>query len=321
MDAAKKVVLVISVLLIAPPRYNAGPRKQEPDQPIRLGTELIVLDAQVLNKKTGQPVAGLAKEDFALTEDGAKQQITNFSFDKSPLSIVLLLDVSGSVQLVIDQIRDRGLMALERLKPEDEVAVVVFGESLELTQEFTRDRKLVAKKIGEIGRLAPAMRSATFIDEAVYQSAAHLLKSSGTATSRVIIAVTDNIQSPNPAGHTRTEALEREYESGTTVCGLIVGDFDLRAGVYKQRGLRIDDPIGVFASETGGLFVKTGKEDASARLGDLIDRLRTRYSFGYVSTNQKRDGKFRRIKLKASDSVDKREGGINVVTRRGYYAK
>ena len=318
MDAPRTFALMITLLLLAPTRHGLDMQKQESDQTIKIGTELVVLDAQVLNKKTGQPVSGLAKEDLVLTEDGVKQQISHFSFDKAPLSIILMLDVSGSVQMVLDQIRDKGLQALERLKPEDEVAVVLFGEWFELTQEFTRDRKLAARKIGELGRLAQSMRAATFIDEAVYQSAAHLLKSSTPGASRVIIAVTDNIQSPNAAGHTRTGALERLYESGATVCGLIVGDFDLRAAVYKQRGVRIDDPIGMFANETGGLFLKTGKEDASARLGDLIDRLRSRYSLGYVSTNQKRDGKLRRIKLKATDAAEKRVGGISIVTRRGY---
>ena len=321
MKAAKRKLILLLLMLFAPYKHQARPQDKGADQTLKLGTELIVLDAQALTRKTGSPVTGLSREDFILTEDGVRQQITNFSFDTAPLSIILLLDVSGSVQPIIDQIRDRGLEALQRLKPADEVAIVAFGRWVELVQEFTGDRKLIEGKIGEIAKAAADMKSATFIDEALYESASHLLKSARAGSSRVVITVTDNIQSPNAAGHTRTEALERIFESGATVCGLVVGDFDLRASVYKQRGIKIDDPLGFFSSETGGLLLKTKREDAGDRLRDLIDRLRTRYSFGYVSTNQKHDRKLRRIRLKVKDEIEKREGGVDVITRRGYYAK
>jgi len=94
---------------------------------LKLSTELVVVDAQVLSKKTGSPVNGLTERDFVLYEEGVKQRITHFSQDKLPLSILLLLDVSGSVMPAINQVRDSGLRALNELKPGDEVAVMAFG--------------------------------------------------------------------------------------------------------------------------------------------------------------------------------------------------
>src|SRR5262245_24016557 len=96
-------------------------------EPIRLGTSLVVLDAQVLNRRTGAVVGGLKREDFLIHENGVRQEITHFSQDKLPLSIILLLDLSGSVRPYVEQIRDGALQALSRLKPEDEVALLAFA--------------------------------------------------------------------------------------------------------------------------------------------------------------------------------------------------
>jgi hypothetical protein len=56
-------------------------------------------------------------------------------------------------------------------------------------------------------------------------------------------------------------------------------------------------------------------------LSDVIERLRQRYTIGYSSTNASYDGRFRKIKLLVIPEVEKREGGVAVLTRKGYYAK
>ena len=72
-------------------------RQPNQNEAIRLRGELVVLDAQVLHKKTALAVGNFTKEDFAVYEDGVKQHISTFSQDKLPLSVVILMDVSGSV--------------------------------------------------------------------------------------------------------------------------------------------------------------------------------------------------------------------------------
>jgi len=76
-----------------------------------------------------------------------------------------------------------------------------------------------------------------------------------------------------------------------------------------------------YADSTGGVVFKSGREAVEEKLAALISLLRSRYGFGYVSSNQKRDGKFRKIQLKASPLVEKREGRLDIVTRRGYTPK
>src|SRR5262249_1561577 len=61
-------------------------------------------------------------------------------------------------------------------------------------------------------------------------------------------------------------------------------------------------------------------DDAGKKLGRVIERLRARYSFGYVPTNEKWDGKYRRISLTATPEAEKREGKITIQARQGYFA-
>ena len=94
---------------------------------VRVSTDLVVFDAQVIDKKSKRTIGDLTKDDFAITENGVKQEVSYFSRDELPLSIILLLDVSRSVRPIIHEIRDGALNALQRLKPGDEVAVMAFG--------------------------------------------------------------------------------------------------------------------------------------------------------------------------------------------------
>ncbi len=317
------LLLHIPAILIYP---QAG-REFSPDEPIKLSTELVVLDVQVLDKKKGQAIGGLRKEDFIVYEDGVKQDIGHFSQDEMPLSIILLLDLSGSVQPYINQIRDGALQALQRLKPEDEVALAAFATSAKIVQDFTTDRKLIVGRIEQINETAHVGKF-TFLTEGVYQAAAHLRKASNPVSRRVIIAITDNLTGQfRFIGHSEAEALHELYEVGGTVCGLLVGGKFGKTfrGVQKvvkyhplSLLLRELTTIESYASKTGGEVLGAGKENMEASLIELIEKLRTRYTLSYTPTNKKRDGKFRRIKVKVSPQAVEREGGLVVLSRRGY---
>ena len=123
----KLLILVALVAAVGSPALPQSQNNNTQDEPLKLSTQLVVVDAQVLSKKTGTPVNGLSERDFTIYEEGVKQQITHFSRDRLPLSIVLLLDVSASVMPVVEQVRNSGLKALNELKPGDEVALMAFG--------------------------------------------------------------------------------------------------------------------------------------------------------------------------------------------------
>jgi len=237
-------VLLVSLTSAA---INAFAQEREPGDVIKINTDLVVFDAQVIDKKTKRIIGDFTKEDFEIAEDGVKQQVSYFSRDELPLSIMLMLDVSGSVRPIIHQIRDGALKALQHLKPEDQVAVIAFGTTSELVQDFTKDRSLVSQKI-ETATVNERLGSGTFLGPALDKAAIHMQKAPSPTSRRVIIIVTDNIAFV--AGTQEKEVLEELFYSGTVVYGLIV-----RAAigkVFNVMFLGMIRGINRFVEETGG---------------------------------------------------------------------
>src|SRR5581483_9143468 len=258
-----------------------------------------------------------------------KQTITHFSKDKLPLSVLLLIDVSGSVWPTMKKLRDGALAALQNLKSEDEVAVMVFGGQARLTLNFTKDKQLAAQAIQmanprEVG-------SETNINDAVQRAAAYIKNATNPDNRRVIIAISDDVSTNKVPLYSKGRTIQELLESGGIVCGLL---FD---SIYKTKveprtspdasgGLQTvmisgeTDLIKSYVERTGGVAIEADQQNVKERFVRLIERLRTRYSLGYVSTNDKRDGKFRKVKLKVAAEVDRREKGVAIITRPGYYA-
>lgn len=299
-------------------------QEKETDEVVKVNTDLVVFDAQVIDKDTKWVIGDFNKDDFEVFENGVKQQVSYFSRDSLPLSIVLLLDVSGSVRPVLHQIRDGALNALLRLKPDDQVAVMAFATTRELVQGFTRDRELISKKIeaatatdrlGNGTLLGPALDDAAIrmqLDEA----AARLRKGPTQDSRRIIIVITDNIA--NTERNEQKQTLEELFDSGTVVYGLIV-----RAALGKVFNLlslgRIKG-VDEFVKQTGGEILDTSKNEVDAKLAAVISRLRARYAIGFQPTNTAVDEKFRTVEIKIKTSVaKKRKENPVVLTKRGYY--
>jgi VWFA-related protein len=324
-------------------------QQQKQDETIRLRGELVVLDAQVFHKKTALAVGNLKKEDFALYEDGVKQSISHFGQDKLPLSVVILIDVSGSVWpdlKTFERFRRGALEAMNLLKPEDEVALMQFAAKATLVQAFTRDRGVV---VNALARLDGRGQHGTSVDEGILGAANYMRSASNPDSRRAIIALTDDVTIAIingayvvPWTHAEGEALRELQESGSVVCALLYDNADARrarAGTTVEQGpvvagegvspnvqSKVSPPVKLgiakhFADATGGISIKTSQEDIASRLTEMIERLRQRYTIGYSPTNTSRDGRFRKIKLSVTPEVERREGSVAVITRKGYYAK
>ncbi len=317
----RAMIVLTAFTVVFLPYAQARPPFQ--DEPVRLRSELVVLDAQVLHKKTALAVGNLVPPDFILYEDGVKQHISQFSHDKLPLSVIILMDVSGSVT---DRESVRRLLrgayeALKLLKPEDEVALMQFAQKSTLVQPFTRDRNLV---VSGLGRLDGRGQYGTHVAEGILGAATYMGSASNPDSRRAIIAITDDVtvefgvrSNARPMARGEAEALRQVYESGSVVCALLYkGDQPVFEEPYFRK-----EVAKRFAEATGGISIKASREDIPTRLSEMIERLRQRYTIGYSSSNTGRDGKFRKIKLSVTPEVEKREGGVAVITRKGYYAK
>ena len=289
-------------------------QQREPDEVIKVNTDLVVFDAQVIDKKSKRIVGDLARDDFAVTDNGVRQQISYFSRDELPLSIILLLDVSRSVRPIIHDIRDGALNALQRLKPDDQVAVMAFASETKLAQDFTKDRALVSRKIEE-ATATDVLGNATFIGPAL-ESAAIYTEHAPTANSRrVIIIITDNIAATSD--RQQRDVLEQLFDTGTVVYGLIVRGPVGR--VFNIMSFGQIKAVNKFVDETGGEVLGAGKTEVDQRLGLIIDRLRARYAIGF-RPSQTANESFRPVEIKISSASSRKEKLV-VLTKRGYYLR
>jgi len=304
---------LVAVLLLAIATSGFA-QQQEPMDVVKVSTDLVVFDAQVIDKKSKRTIGDLTRDDFAITENGVKQEVSYFSRDELPLSIILLLDVSRSVRPIIHEIRDGALNALQRLKPEDEVAVMAFGTTYQLVQDFTKDRPLVSQKI-ESATATERLGNGTFLSSALESAATHMQKAPAAGSRRVIIVVTDNI-AITPDRETKY-IVDELLDTGTVVYGLIVQA--AMGKLFKVMSLgQLSKGVNDFVERTGGEIVGADKKEVDAKLGLVIDRLRARYQLGFRPVNISDDGKFRPVEIKITETKKRKEKPM-VLTKRGYY--
>jgi VWFA-related protein len=321
-------VLLFAVFL----QFTLAGRAQEQqgipdDQVIRVNVELVQVDVQVLEKKTGRAVGSLSKEDFQLYEDGVQQKIAELSQGQLPLSVVLLFDLTYSVQPVLKPLAAGALDALRHLKPEDELAVMVYAASAQLLQDFTTDREQVVAAIKKASEMESS--EAAFFNEAVFQASAQLSKARNPKSRRTIIWLTDNVPNiPSDREHSEEDTFREVFGTGTVISALLdrsaFSDFAIVA--FSKNPMfalsRNHNPPGdvhKYAERTGGEVMKSSKEEVSAKLAQLIDEIRTRYTVGYYPSVKQPKGKFCEIKLQMRPETQKREGRLLVRTKKGYY--
>jgi VWFA-related protein len=199
---------------------------------IHVSSQFVILDAQVENKQTHALVGDLQLSDFRLLKDGVPQKITYFSQDRLPLSVVFLFDLTDTVRDTLKPLAEGAREILGHLKPEDEVAIMVFSSHTELLQNFTTDRTLAADAITKAS--ATESKDGTFIHESMYQAVQQAMQSTMPGSRRVTIWLTDGtanfensmtlktIGKGAPARlHTKEEATAELIHSGVVVSALI----------------------------------------------------------------------------------------------------
>jgi VWFA-related protein len=294
---------------------------------VKVDVDLVTVDALVLQKNTARIVGGLKKEDFLLYEDGAKQEITHFSQDSLPLSVLLLIDRGGCLDPFGDKVHRASRDAIDRLKPVDEVAVMTYHDSTRLLQGFTKNRMLIEDALNRIpshDEEADHCLNKLFADAADY-----MIRAGNPVGRRVVImitGVTRNFDCPGgPSGKSAAQAI---YESGSVVCGIIpkVEGQGMENGIMiwatrmgKLGGAPYMD-VETLANETGGELLADKPENLDTTFQTLMDHLRSRYNLAYVSTNKKRDGTTRKLKLDVAPNPQKQPGKLVVKARRSYVA-
>ena len=245
-------------------------------------------------------VVGLNQEHFRVFEDKVEQTISHFSNDKSPISVGVILDTSGSMGDNILSARTSVMRFLEQGDSRDEYFLVGFSERSKLIQDFTSSSENIQNQVSFAN---PKGRTALY--DAIYLG---LEKMSGAKNDKkALIVITDG--EDNTSRYTFREVKEFVKESETQI--YIIGE---RGELGYGRGV-----INEIVRLTGGRAFFPHNFKQLDYFVDLIHtELRNQYVLGYMPLSKEFDGEWRKLKIKLNppEGLPK----LNVRTREGYFA-
>ena len=144
---------------------------------LTVDTDIVNVDAVVYNKKTGQIITGLKKENFGIFEDGVKQNISSFTTPESPITVTLVLEYSKWTELfgsasggyfepgVYESIRPVAQFLTKFIKPPgDYASVIAFDIRPTPITDFTNDPNRIRQTIDLLLRNSPAFRENNLFD-------------------------------------------------------------------------------------------------------------------------------------------------------------
>jgi VWFA-related protein len=305
-----------------PAQVNAKPAPDETDQPVeqtptfKTGVSDVRVDVQVT--EGDKLIKDLTKGDFAVADEGAPQSIVSFAHGDEPVTLILLLDVSGSMQKYIDQIAMEAREALDHLRPGDRVALMVFAKNTAVAQGFSDNLAETARNIGSAVKNWD-VGSSTMINSAIVDAAHYMDKHAGPGGRRAILILTDNLST----SYRLTDGqVIRELNKADTVMNAIITGRAIRPQPLNLATPANPDftPANVYdlSEKTGGEWVKA--ENAGDSFKDMIERIRSRYMLAYHEPSSSR-GMYRHITVRLDDSARKRYPGAELHSRSGYYAE
>jgi VWFA-related protein len=277
---------------------------QQQQQTLSVNVDLVNVLFTV-SDKSGKFITNLPKEDFKVYEDDQQQKISNFSNETNlPLSIALLFDTSASIQgrLKFEQDAAGEFFHTTLRRGTDRALLVTFDRAINLAQDFTDDAELLIKAIGKVHA-----GGNTALFDAAYQ--AMTKKLAGQEGRHVIIVISDG--DDNLSEKSIDETIEMAQKTDTVIYAVGTSSPEL-FGSSKERGNKY---LKKLVDETGGkLFFPTKGDELTKSFLEISQELRSQYTLGYRSSNTKRDGAYRKIRVAASNKQFK------VRARDGYYA-
>jgi len=297
---------------------------QEFPEPIKVDVNVVNMFCAVRDKK-GTLIPTLEKQDFQLFEDGKQQTIKYFTRETDlPLTIGLLVDVSGSQVNLID-IEKRAATSFfqQVLKKKDVAFVISFGADSELLQDITGSPRLLQDGLehlrlnagvgGMNGGPVPTANKprGTVLYDAVYLAANdRLAKEVGR---KVIVLITDG--EDQGSSYSIKQAIEQAQKADTVIYSIYYVDpyFYNRGGFSFGGGG--EGYLKQMSEATGGrvFHVDRGHTLADA-FSQLQQEMRSQYAIGWTPFSDRKDGTYHTTDLKLTDK------NLKVQARKGYYA-
>jgi Ca-activated chloride channel family protein len=295
-------VTVVAMVVACP---SGAQRHPTPEAAVfRADSTLVLVPVTVVDRR-GAIVNGLARNAFTLTEDGVPQEIRSFSEEDAPVSMGIVLDLSGSMKRVLGAAKESLRALLNDANPADEGFLNAVSTLPREYSGFTADFDKILSRVAfeEAG-------GDTALIDTIYKSLTELR--SGVHTRKALLVISDGMD--NHSRHSRDELLARALESDAQIYTIAVGAPASTSKpierVEEMRGLIFLDEL---AAKTGGIsFTVRDRNDIVKAAACIGQALRNQYTIGYVPRGNSRSGQWHRIKVKVASSE------VRAYARTGY---
>jgi len=306
------------------PTPTPTPEGQEidPEEILHVDTNLVTMNVRVIDRNN-RPVHDVPQSEFRIFEDNVPQTINSFSKEEVPISYGLVVDNSGSMRPLLNQVIDAAKTIINSNKAGDETFLVRFisSDKIEVLQDFTADENALMDALdnlyiegGQTAIIDATLLSAERVSN--YKKGNDL----NNRRRRALILVTDGEDRSSFYKESELFARLREMDVQLYVIGF-TGELDAQNGglIRKSTKDKAVNLINKLATETGGrAFFPSSISELPQIAEDITRDLRTQYVITYYPTNKARDGQFHAIRVAVAGN-DKRDKRI-AITRTGRIA-
>jgi Ca-activated chloride channel family protein len=292
---------------------------QNPQQPVFRGTTDVVRVFVTVTDRDGKIVTDLSRDDFELREDGKPQPITQFDNQPQPMRLIVMLDVSGSMEGNLPLLRASTDQLFRRFREGDVARVGTFGREVTISPTFTSDRDALQAALPSF--ISPDAPTPLWrgIDEAL-----SAFRGNGEERAVILVFSDGKDTSSLTIGHpvSQAEAIDRARREDVMIYAIGMRSRGQHrpmpgigaGGLQAMMVADMPDPgLARVAEETGGGYteIRFG-QDLGAAFAAVADELHTQYLLGFMPT--KRDGKVHEISVRVAKS------GMKPRTRKSYVA-
>ena len=273
---------------------------------IKVDVDLVLVNAGVTDSD-GRTVTGLEKQNFQLWEDKVEQKIEYFSGEDTPVSIGLIFDATGSMSDKISRARDAAVAFLKTGNPEDEYFLITFSQQPRLEETFTTDLSRLQNRM-----LFTATKGLTPLFDAVYLGLEQM--KSANNKRKALLLITDGEDNHSRYSFFDVKEFLREQDVQIFAIGIVDSTEDLALG--RSGRTTIEDLVDVSG---GRAFFPESAEELEDICSKIAIELRNEYVLGYHPSNDTKDGRWRKIRVKVSPP--KGATRLSVHARSGYYGE
>jgi Ca-activated chloride channel homolog len=307
-------IFVVSAALSARiPAAQAQSRGGAPP-PLSFGTEIEVVNLSVsVTDAQSQYVTGLNESVFSVFEDGVRQKLTLFSHEDVPISLALMIDGSASMSYKLKEARSAASQFVKTLRPKDLAEVVQFNDRIKILEDFTAEQPKLLEAIARTEASGP-----TALHNALYVTLKDLdrqgrQKAPGDSRRRAIIILSDGEDTASIVDDKQVIELAKKTEIAIYTILLRARAYEADRPAFSQASYLLS----TLSQESGGqFFLPNSLSELDTIYSRIAQELRTLYSVGYVSSNPRRDGKWRRIVLRIAGHED-----YGIRHKIGYYGQ